>query len=275
MHKQLGKSGVDFEIRVYDDASNRHIDNQKLIKELPHVVYKINEKNFGRLATRYRLAEDAKYDRLLFMDADVFPSGRFFVSKLIKTLENNRADVYFGGITVPVNLPSPDKSLRWKYGKYRENKPLQERLKMPYKSLLSGAFVIKKGVFLNDTKDLLPLKRYGLDSFFSYKLKENNRKIHHYNNPATHLGLETNNDFIYKTQDALKTFKFLINNNLLPKDYIKVTTHAFKIRKFLSGFLCRLIYKRTESFLRWHLLRPNPSLNLFDLYKLLYFCQLK
>ena len=275
IHKQLGKTGIDFEVRVYDDASTLTFDNQNLLQELPGVVYQTNPQNIGRLATRYKLAQDAKYDWLLFMDADVFPKDRFFATKLLQDIEKNQADVYFGGITVPANPTSPDRTLRWKYGKIRENKALPDRLKEPYKSLLSGTFVINKEVFLSDTKDLTLLNKYGLDPLFSYTLKQNQRKIHHYHNPATHLGLETNQDFVKKTQDAIQTFKYLIDNNLLPKDYIKLTSAAYKMKKFCTGFMCRFAFKLSNPLLKRNLLGNNPSLKLFNLYKLLYFSQLK
>ena len=275
IHKQFNKTGISFEIRVYDDASQQIFDNQKFIKELPGVVYKTNPKNIGRLATRYRLAQDAQYDWLLFLDADVFPTDRFFASKLIKHIENNKADVLFGGITVPDNPPSENKTLRWKYGKYRENKSLNERINNPYKSFLSGTFAIRKKIFINDSIDLLPLKKYGLDPFFSYKLKQNQRIIHHYNNPATHLGLETNRDFINKTHDAMNTYKFLIDNNFLPKNYIKVTEVAYKIQKICPMFVCSATFKLLKPLIVRNLLSKNPSIKFFNLYKLLYFSQLK
>ena len=274
MHKQLDKAGIDFEIRVCDDASTQKFESEEFLYELSSVTYTKNTQNSGRIATRYRLAGNARYEYLLFMDADVFPADRFFVSKLIKNIETNQADVFFGGIKVPVNLPDTNKSLRWKYGKFRENKPLSERLKNPYKSLLSGSFVIKKNVFLDDVKDLLPLKRYGLDPFFSYKLKLNNRNIYHYINPVTHLGLETNSEFLNKTTEALKTYKFLIDNHLISKDYIKITALASKISQFFPRFLSRSIYKISKPLLEKNLLSSNPSLKLFDIYKLLYFSQL-
>ena len=275
IHKQLSKTGINFEVRVYDDASTHTFDNQNLIQELPSVVYQTNPQNLGRLATRYQLAKDAKYNWLLFMDADIFPKDRFFVSKLLQNLEKNNADVHFGGITVPANPASPDKTLRWKYGKMRENKDLTKRLKEPYKSLLSGTFVIKREVFMSDTKDLTTLNKYGLDPLFSYTLKQNQRKINHYNNPATHLGLETNQDFVKKTQDAMQTFKHLIDNELLPKDYIKLTSVAYKMKRFCAGFMCHFVFKLSSPIIKRNLLSNNPSLELFNLYKLLYFSQLK
>jgi len=275
VHKQFDKTGVPFEIRVYDDASNASFEQTPLIPELSGVVYKQNEQNLGRLATRYRLAQDARYDWLLFMDADVFPTDRFFASKLLKTMEQNQADVYFGGINVPENPPAPDKTLRWKYGKYRESKSLNERLKMPYQSLLCGTLTVKKQVFLQEAQVMLPIKKYGLDVLFSHRLKLYQRKIHHFNNPVTHLGLENNQAFLDKTQQALETFKYLIDKKLLPKDYLNVTAVAYKLKRFCPNMICRFKFKIAAPLIKLNLLSKQPALKLFDFYKLLYFSQLK
>lgn len=275
MHKQLSKTGVAFEIRVYDDASTQRFETETFLQDFPEVVYKRQDKNSGRLAIRYRLAQDAQYDWLLFMDADVFPADRFFVSKLLKSIENTEADVYFGGVKVSSQPPAPDQTLRWKYGMSRENKALNERQKTPYKSLLCGTLCFKKNVFLSEAEIMLPINKYGLDVLFSYRLKKNQRKIHHYNNQVTHLGLENNQVFINKTQSAMETFKFLIDENFMSQDYATITATAYKIKQKCPAGVCRFVFRLASPLLKLNLLGKHPSLKLFDLYKLLYFSQLK
>jgi len=273
--KQLHKTGVNYEIRVYDDASTVKFDANELLKEIPSVSYKTMPENQGRLALRYRLAQDAKYNFVLFMDADVFPKDRFFISKLLKAIEKNDADVFFGGITVPPNPLRPNQSLRWKYGKERESVPVEERLKNPYKTIICGSITLKKSVFLQEAKDMLPIRKYGLDVLFSYKLKIHNRKVHHFNNPVTHLGLETNQEFINKTHEALQTFRYLVNKDLLDPNYTKITKFGEKFSKLFPAFFFDFSYKIFSPLLLKNLLSKNPSLLLFDIYKLLYYSRLK
>ena len=275
VHKQLDKTGVAFEILVYDDHSTQPVENFQVITDLPNVVYQRLFENIGRLAIRHQMAKDARYDFLLFMDADVFPKDRFFISKLLKTLEQKKADVYFGGIKVPEHPFSPDKMLRWKYGKERESLTLSERITKPYHSVICGSLVVSKPVFLQETESMLPIKKYGLDTLFSYRLMENKRKVHHYNNPVVHLGLETNEAFIQKTKNALQTYKYLIDKGFLPKDYIKLTRYAYKIKKICPLPVCRLFYSIFLPLILLNLKSTKPSLKIFDVYKLLYFSQLK
>ncbi len=274
VHKQLDKTGVAFEILVYDDHSTQEIQNSQAMKDLPHVVYHRLSNNIGRLAIRHQMAKDARYDFLLFMDADVFSKDRFFISKLLKALEQKQADVYFGGITVPEHPFSPDKMLRWQYGKERESLALSERLEKPYRSVICGSLAVSKSVFLQETESMLPINKYGLDTLFSYRLMKNKRKVQHYNNPVVHLGLETNEAFIQKTKNALQTYKYLIDNDFLPKDYIKLTRYAYKIKKVCPLPVCRLLYSVFSPLILLNLKSAKPSLKIFDLYKLLYFSQL-
>jgi len=275
MHKQLSKSGIDFEILVYDDASTQTFETTELLLELDNVRYQKMPKNLGRLALRYKMAQDARYDKVLFTDADMFPKDRFFIAKILKTMEKEAADVYFGGIQVPENPPSADRILRWKYGKERESLPVEERKKRPYKSLLCGSILIDKNVFLTDAKPMLAIKKYGLDTYFSYLLKQHQRKILHYHNPIMHLGLEPNLVFLNKTKEAVETYHYLIQQKLMPPGYIKLTETGEKIKNILPYPIRRLIFKIKRPFLEWQLLSKHPVLFFFDVYKLLYYLQLK
>jgi len=275
VQKQLLKSGIDFEILVYDDASTQVFETTKILTELENIRYQKMPQNLGRLALRYKMAQDARYDKLLFTDADMFPKDRFFIAKMLKTIENHSADVYFGGIQVPPNPPSPDRILRWKYGKERENMPLEERKKRPYKSLLCGSIVIDKNVFIADAKPMFTIKKYGLDTYFSFLLKQHQRKILHYHNPIVHLGLEPNKVFLSKSQEAVQTYHYLVQQRLMPTSYIKLTATGEKIKKFLPKRFSRFIYKLLKPILEWQLLSKQPVLFFFDIYKLLYFLQLK
>jgi len=275
IHKQFDKTGIEFEIRVYDDASTERFEENKLIAELPHVIYKVFDENAGRINNRYKLATDARYEYLLFMDDDVFPADRFFASKLMKELQNKEADVYFGGLTVPQHSPSHDRILRWKYGKERESLPLQIRKQSPYRSIICGSICLKKDVFLQDTQMMRNLKRYGLDTLFSYTLKQKKRKVKHYQNPVVHLGLEKNEDFLHKTRSALQTIKYLTQQELLPAGYLRISQVASRFQGFLPASLSRFLYKIFSPLLLKNLLSKQASLPVFDFYKLLYYLQLK
>ena len=82
------KSDVNFEILVLDDASSNSqcsTENKK-INALDHCSFLENEKNVGRTATRNILANKAKYNWLLFLDADVTPLDDKLIASYVKQL---------------------------------------------------------------------------------------------------------------------------------------------------------------------------------------------
>ena len=274
LHKQFSKLGVEFEIRIYEDASIQKFETNDLLKDLDHIVYKSLKKNLGRTKLRHLLATEAQYNQLLFIDADMFPKDRFYATKTLKVLERVPANVHFGGIQVPPSPPSPKKILRWKYGKEREALPLEQRRKNPYRSIISSHLLIKKEVFLQVSNKIKDFNRYGLDIYFSYLLKKQKAKVYHYNNPLMHLGLEDSDVFIKKTQDAVETLYFLIKNSYIPRDYSKLGKLGLRLKKFkLCGMLSLLFHSFNKICLK-NLLSTNPSLGTFDLYKLCYFCKI-
>jgi len=274
LHKQFSKLGIEFEIRIYDDASNQTFETIDLLKELDRIVYKSLNENLGRTKLRNLLAVEARYSQLLFIDADMFPKDRFYATKTLKVLESVHADVYFGGIQVPPSPPSPKKVLRWKYGKEREALPVEQRRQNPYRSIISAHLLIKKEVFLQISNKIKDFNRYGLDIYFSYLLKRHKAKVYHYNNPLMHLGLEDSDVFIKKTQEAVETLYFLIKNGYIPSDYSKLGQLGFRLKKFKLCGISSLLFQWFNKICLKNLLSSQPSLELFDLYKLCYFCKI-
>ncbi len=275
IHKQLTKQGIDFEILVYDDASTKTFKTNHLLNDLQNVIHKRFETNQGRTKMRDLLANDAKFEMLLFLDADMFPKDRFFIAKYLKEIEKNKADVYFGGLQVAKNPPDKNKILRWKYGKERESLSIEMRQKFPYRSIISGALTINRKVFLQVSEKLKNLNRYGLDIYFSYLLKKQNIKVKHFNNPIIHLGLEDSEKFLLKTRKAVETLKFLVSNEMISKDYSKLSKTGYQLKKIRLCFPVEIFLKIFRKLILNNLLSKTPSLRLFDLYKLYYFCQNK
>ena len=122
VHKQFSEIKAAFEIRVYEDGSSHFLEENTNIQELKNVVYKQFSENKGRTATRNLLANDASYDWLLFLDADVLPKNSDFIATYLKAVEINDDPVIFGGITYVLEAPEKSKRLRWVYGKEREAK---------------------------------------------------------------------------------------------------------------------------------------------------------
>ena len=210
MHQQCIAGSIVFEIICLDDHStvDFYIENQK-INELANCFYFKNESNLGRTRTRQILAEKAKFDWVLFLDADVIPEKETFIKQYISNL-NDSHTVVFGGYKYEKIQPEPSKILRYKYGKEREEQSAEFRSKKPYQFVFSGNMLINKNLFL-DLNYTEKEKFYGMDIYFAYQLFSNKITVLHLDNAIFHHGLESNDDFFEK---SLRSVKWELNNSI-------------------------------------------------------------
>ncbi len=274
LHEQIEKSGIEFEIICLDDASETlFLDNDK-INGIENSSYKILETNIGRSKIRNLLAKKAKYDWLLFLDSDVLPKNKHFISEYIMHI-NNEEKIVYGGILYQEEKPSEDKLLRWMYGKNREALSFETRNEKPYLSFLTLNFLIRKSIFekvsFNET---IPNLRHE-DTLFSYDLMRKKIKIDQIDNPVYHLGLDDFEIAIKKENESLSVLKHLIDNQLIASDYVRISKLVSKIKDFKLLFAFSFFYKTTRLVFLKNLSSRNPSLFIFDLYRLGYLCNIE
>lgn len=274
LYKQIEKTEVVFEIICLDDASTTiFLENEK-INSLAHCSYKKLEANIGRSRIRNLLAKKAKYDWLLFLDSDVFPKNENFVSKYIEYI-NTEEKIVNGGLLYAKQKPEKSKLLRWIYGKNREALSFKIRQKNPYKSFLTLNFLIKKSVFekvsFNET---IPNFRHE-DTLFSYNTMQKNIKIEHINNPIYHLGLDYFEEALKKEHESLIALKYLLDHQLIDSEYLRISKLFSKIKDLKLLFVFTFFYKTSRSVFLKNLSSNNPSMFIFDLYRLGYLCSIE
>ena len=274
LQKQAAGAEIIFEIIVADDSSTQRkfIEQNEKINSIKGCSFIIQKENLGRTATRQNLATLANFNTLLFLDADVFPKYGDFIERL--NLKSEDWDLKFGGITYKDEKPEKQEILRWKYGMDRERLSLAERLQAPYLSINSGAFLIKKDLFL-DVNSGLNFKVYGLDNLFKQLLQKKNVKIAHIDNPVYHLGLENAAHFIKKSKESVKTTVDLENKGLIEFDLRPIQMAYIKFKKYGALSLFMFFMKLFDYVIQKNLNSNNPSLALFDLYRLRYYIELK
>lgn len=274
LFEQLEKSTVSFEIICLDDASRKfHTENQK-INSLNNCSYSILEKNIGRSAIRNLLAKKAKFENLLFLDADVIPVSENFIPTYISHI-NSEEKVVYGGIRYQEEKPEKNQVLRWVYGNSREALSVEKRNKNNYLSFLTLNFLISKSVFEKvKFNENIPNLRHE-DTLFSFDLKQAEIKVIHIENPIIHNGLESSLVFLKKSEESLQGLDYLIENKFLSSEYVRLSEKFKKFKKYnLEGLYLFFYSTFKKSFLK-NLLGKNPSMFVFDLYRLGYFMALK
>lgn len=168
LHREASLLNIPFEILVQKGASLLYSHETKTVSDLANVQYRSNKANIGRTATRQVLAKSAKYENLLFFDADILPVKNDFLKIFLG--HKRETDLLIGDIDTKASLPDDKYSLRWKFGREREVKTVGERMRNLYLSIRSACLFIKKDTFLKTNNSTF--KAYGMDIYFSNQLKK-------------------------------------------------------------------------------------------------------
>ena len=273
LHNQCTKSKITFEILCLDDASNLFtIENQR-ITQFENTSFLTLESNIGRSAIRNLLAKKANFENLLFLDADTIPVHDNFILNYIFQI-NNEEKIVYGGISYQSEKPSKEKLLRWVYGRKRESISPIERNKNPSKFALVSNLLIQKEIVKIYPFDEA-IYEYGYEDllFFSI-LKSKDIQIIHIENPTYHLNLESSNVFLDKTKTALKNLKILKNSKKLSQEDSKIIAASEYLKKMKLIQIFTYFFITTQAKIEQNLISEKPSLFLFDLYKLGYYCTL-
>lgn len=271
VHTQLQLCNVPFEIICLDDASTSEVVNEnERISNLEFTSYIKSKENLGRTKARQYLSDQANYEWLLFLDADVMPKTDNYIKNYLKFIDSEFEAMY-GGFAYHENTPDSKYMLRWTYGKTHEQISAKVRNKKPYKVIISANFMIKKPVF-KDINSQIEQKGYGFDNFFAALLKMKKIKVYHIDNEVYHLGIESSETYLNKKEKAAETLLSLHQTNKIESHendllHVFITLKRYKLHTIFSK-----VYKLFKKPLQANLLSSNPSMKLLQLYRISYMC---
>ena len=274
--RQTLSESIEYEIIVGDDASpiNGNTEINAKINQLSNCQFIRNEVNLGRGQNRNALVQKAKYDWVLLMDCDTFPKDKNFIRNYIESIKNREEKVIFGGIIYCNEKPKDDEMLRWIFGKSREDIPLSKRLANPFHYTLISNILVKKDMLLFHPFDS-EIYNYGYeDIVFILGLKREQIAIGHIENPSYHLNLEKSAIFLEKFHSSLQNLKLVLDKNIINPEDTALTKIYIKLKRLHLIKAFAFIFKIFKNSFTKNLLSKNPSLFIFDLYRLGYFCQI-
>jgi glycosyltransferase involved in cell wall biosynthesis len=276
LHRQAVLENIEFEIIVLDDASPLN-DNTKInseINQIPYCRFERNDVNLGRGQNRNTLVQKAKYDWVLLMDCDTFPKDSNFIRSYIESAKSHIGQVFFGGIIYHNEKPLDDEMLRWVFGKNREEIALGKRLSNPFHYSLISNILIFKPILLSHPFDS-KIFNYGYeDIVFILGLKREQIAIHHIENSAYHLNLEKSAVFLHKFHSSLQNLKLILDGGIISAEDTALTRIYKRLDRLRLVKLFAVGFKWSKNAFTKNLLSKNPSLFIFDVYRLGYFCQL-
>ena len=263
------------EIIIGDDGSSADFKKKYLSLEGDGIRVISSDKNIGRAAIRNKLALEANGNFLLFIDADVRLPGtaEAYISKWLRVMDSAR--VICGGTLYPDSPPGdPDKLLRWKYGKWKEQRKATDRNKYPHAGFSTFNVLIDKSIF-DKIRFNEELKQYGYeDTLMGYQLKKAGINILHIDNGLIHEGLETNKEFLNKTKLGIENLSRLYDNVTDKKTFAKadrILQVYHRIRFFRLSKILAMIFIRYRDRMEIRLDSSKISLLLFGFYKMCMF----
>lgn len=273
LHQQAEGLGVPYEILVAEDGSRSQVDliaNHK-ITELSHCRHLVRKENCGPAAIRNWLAREARYGWILFIDSDAKVTREEYLKTYLEHV--GKADVVAGGLQHEAENPDPHRTLRFKYEKQADrHRGAAERTREPYSHFTPFNVMIRRSTFLCIGFDE-QCREYGYeDALFGVELMQKGIGILHIDNPLIHCGLDTNEEFLRKTETALRTLKSL-NGRMDGHSHVENTYN--KLRGRHLAWVAKGFHQLLGGMLRRNLLSKHPSLLLFSLYKLGYYASLE
>ncbi len=90
----------------------------------------------------------------------------------------------------------------------------------------------------------------------------------HIDNPVVHLGLESSEVFLRKSEESVDVLHLFLEKNMIDAEEVALTKRAKQLKKMGLSGLFLWFYKFSKNSMKENLLSKKPSLFIFDLYRL-------
>lgn len=267
--RQIDELDLDAEVVVVDDGSTDMgiLAENASIESMDHCRYIVSPCNMGIARTRNKLLDEARGDKLLFLDSDVFPARPDFLKLYVDAARE--ADVVVGGIDYRRGKEAVANPLRLRYGLRHEVKSARRRSRDPYEEFLSSSFLISRRVAdvvrFDETFD-----RYGHeDTLFGASIQKARFSVAHIDDAVFHDNTDTSEQYLSKVRIAVQSLSMhadkLEGHSRLLAAYEKVD--ALHLSRLFCSF-----FRAFRAPMERNLLGRHPSLLILALYKLSYIC---
>ena len=271
LQKEIKENNFPVDLLFIDDCSAPNTQKE-------HQQYFNNSKNYielaqniGRAKIRNLFLQYTTTPYLLFLDGDSKITTPNFLQTYLQQIKNEPT-VVCGGRTYPKQCSSKQQKLSWKYGVLKESKTAKQRQQNPNKSFMTNNFLVRRTVLETIPFDER-LSTYGHeDTLFGYQLYKQKIQIKHIENPVLNGDIETNKEFLHKTQQGLLNL-IKITSYTEPDftEFVSLLKFHNKLCKYKLTALVHFLYKTTSPTIKKMLTSGYINLPLFDFYKIGFF----
>ena len=253
--------GLAFEVVVLDDGSDDAdaVEANLAIDGMEHCRYLRLPSNTGRSAARNRLAREAAYPLLLFLDCrHALPDDRF----LAHYLDCRDADVVNGGIRLGGDASQLRGNLRYRY------ESAVSKAGDGYRRFRTTNFMVRREVMLACPFDE-SMHRYGYEDVLCGKrLHDLGYRIRHIDNPVLFSAFESNARFLCKTEEAMSSL-YELRHSL--EGYSTLLSVCGRLRGCGLARPLASLLRPWLPLMRRSLSGNNPRVWIFQLYKLAFY----
>ena len=168
--------------------------------------------NVGRAAGRNRLFRESRARHILFIDCDMAPDRPAFLETWLELVQYEDPAIAFGGFSLDQVQPDIDQRLHYALQKRGECVSAVVRRRTPEKYVYTSNLLVRRDVFETERFD---------DSFAGWGWEDvewgirisSHFDIAHIDNPATHLGLDSEAVLLDKYGLSLSNFTRILSNH--------------------------------------------------------------
>ena len=272
LSRQADALQIVYEIVVVDDASTDAAIVQKnsQIAAMPNCRFVRLDERIDIAKMRNRLLQEAKYQWILCLDADVFPADANFLKRYVDAMEQVR--VVCGGLAYRSGNEQNVNPLRYKYGITHEVQTLKQRETNPYQSFKTSNYLIDSRLAQQIRFDETFVDYGHEDTLFGEKLQLAGEPILHIQNPVYHDDTDTAEQFLAKTRRGIDNLKAHANEL---HNYSRLLQTYSKLQKLRLTGIVAFNFRLLRHMLERNLLSNKPTMRIFGFYKLGYLCSLK
>ena len=270
LRRQGNATGMPMEIVCIDDGSDPHFVEQN--REVEKIaIYEVLGENIGRAKVRNLFLQHTQGEWLLFLDNDCKIISEDFIKKYAE-LTNHESDVVVGGRIYNTYYTDTAHRLRWLYGRNIESRQsAEQRQENPYRSFMTNNFLIRRTI-LEQIQFDERLSGYGHeDTLFGFRLKQKHVNIKHIDNPVEDGDIEDNEEFLSKTNEAIKSLVkiHLFLNDPEFDETVKLLRTYRAVERMQMVWVVKLWHRISKHCLEKRFKSGRGfTLTLFNLYKL-------